>query len=76
MGISGDHKNLPVPGQKLQTKINTVLQKSRVRFWGLLQLFEIGFSCEKDLSQNLSSCQGNGLNSVIFWRENLLFLIE
>jgi len=66
MGILGDHKNLPVPGQKLQTKIDTVLQKSRERFWGLLQLFEIGSSCENDLSQNLSSCQGNGLNSVIF----------
>lgn len=47
MGIMGDHKNLPSPGQKLQTKINTVLQKSRERFWGLLQLFEIGFSCKK-----------------------------
>lgn len=63
--ILGHHKNLPVPGKKLQTKINTVLQKSRERFWGLLQLFEIGFSCKNDLS----SCQGNGLKSVIFFLE-------
>lgn len=61
--ILGHHKNLPVPGKKLQTKINTVLQKSRERFWGLLQLFEIGFSCKNDLS----SCQGNGLKSVFFF---------
>lgn len=61
--ILGHHKNLPVPGKKLQTKINTVLRKSRERFWGLLQLFEIGFSCKNDLS----SCQGNGLKSVIFF---------
>ena len=67
MGILGDHKNLPVPEQKLQTKIYTVRQKSRERFWGLLQLFEIGFSCENDLSQNLSSCQGNGLNFEVFF---------
>lgn len=49
-------------------KLYSVLRKSRERYWGLLRLFEIGFSCKNDkTSKNLPSCRDNGFNSVILF---------